>query len=215
MTSARAVTIARLAGFFAVLGYLVLALIAYAFFPQTFNPVHNWLSDLGNTLVNPSGAVFYDAGCIVAGLLLAVLYVGLNQWRNGDRVSGILLTIGQAAGFIASLALILSAIFNIGQAPLLHSRFSLVLTVGLTWFLAFANTAFLRHPSFRTGVAVYGFVTSAACLIYGVFFNRPLGEWVALGMFIVYVLLLVATMGRLKPEDSAPTAGKPTGTRRG
>lgn len=120
----------------------------FVFYPQDFDPVRNWLSDLGNARDHPTGAIFYNAGCIIGGLLVGGLYVGLGQWRNGDRVLGRLLTIGQVSGLISSLALILSAVFNIGQNRMLHGRFSMVLTIGLTWFLSFTNTALLRRARF-------------------------------------------------------------------
>jgi hypothetical protein len=118
-------------------------------------------------------------------------FVGLNAWRTGDRVSGRLLTIAQASGVFSSAALILSAAYNIGENPELHSKFSMYLAIGLTWFLSFANTAFLRHPRFRKRVGVYGFLAAAATFSYGVLYNTTIGECIAIGMFVSYVLAFV------------------------
>lgn len=122
----------RLAGLLAAIAYLGFALVSYSLYPHPYSPLRNWLSDLGNTLVNTSGGFLYNLGCIVTGCVLVVFYVGLNVWRTDDRVSKRLLTIGQAAGVISSLALILSAAYNIGEDPELHSQFSKYLTIGLT-----------------------------------------------------------------------------------
>jgi hypothetical protein len=74
----------------------------------------------------------------------------------------------------------------------------MLLTIGLTWFLSFANTALLRHPEFRKGLGMYGFAGAAVTFVYGVLVNTPLGEWVTIGLFISYVLLLVVNGGRLQ-----------------
>lgn len=132
--------------------------------------------------------------------ILVVFFVGLNVWRTGDKVLGSLLTIGQAAGVFSSLALILSAAYNIGENPELHGDFSMYLTIGLTWFLSFANTAFLRHPRFQKWVGIYGFLAAVATFSYGVLYNAPIGEWIAIGMFISYVLCLSSQV--------APEGGK-------
>lgn len=186
----------RLAGFLATVVYAGLTLAAFLFYPQSYSPLHNWLSDLGNPLVNPKGAILYNAGCIAASLLLIAFYLGLNALRNGDRVLGRLLAIGQAAGVFASLALILAAIYDIGTQTARHSLFSMLLAVGLTWFLCFANTALLRHPGFSKWLGFYGLAAGAAILAYGVFFNTPPGEWLAIGMFIIYIDLLAALAPR-------------------
>lgn len=211
ITNGRAGRTARYAAILASLLYPLFTLASRVLYPLRFNPVHNWLSDLGNALVNPDGALFYNGGCVVTGLLLIVFYVGLNDWRTGDRVLGRLLTIAQVSGVFSSLALILSAVFNIGQYPPLHSRFSMLLTIGLTWFLSFANTALLRHPRFWKGVGVFGFAAAAVSLVYGVFANAPLAEWVTITMFIAYILLLAANVAALGRAAASPAAPDPPG----
>lgn len=180
----------RFSGFLATAVYLGLTLTAFLFCPEKYSPLHNWLSDLGNPLINTKGAVFYNAGCLIAGLLLIVFYLGLKTWRTGDKVLKRLLAIAQIAGVCASAALILAAVFNIGEHFEVHSRFSMILVIGLTWFLSFVNTALLRHPRFWKWLAFYGFVAAAVSLIYGVFLNAPIGEWATIGMFIAYIVLL-------------------------
>ena len=177
-------------GLSAAVLYAVLTLISYLYYPRSYSPLRNWLSDLGNPLINAKGAVFYNAGCLVTSLLLIGFYLGMNAWRTGDKVLRRLLTIAQAAGIISSLALILAAVFNIGEHFSLHSLFSMLLIIGLTWFLSFANTALLRHPRFGRWIGFYGLAAAAVTLIYGVFFNTPLGEWITIAVFILYVCIL-------------------------
>lgn len=86
------------AGYLAALAYMGFALGSYFHYPQPYSPLRNWLSDLGNTLVNTGGGFVYNFGCIATGCILVFFFVGLNAWRTGDRVSGRLLTIAQASG---------------------------------------------------------------------------------------------------------------------
>ena len=41
------------------------------------------------------------------------------------------------------------------------------------------------EPGERIGF--YGLAAAAVSLIYGVFFNTPLGEWLAIAAFVLYV----------------------------
>lgn len=181
--------LARRTALLAAAVYPIFALGSYLFYPGSFSPTLNWLSDLGNTLVNTRGGILYNLGCVATALLLIVFYVSLNAWRNGDKVLHRLLTIAQISGVFSSASLVLAALYNIGTHPQLHGRLSMFLTIGLTWFLSFANTALMRHPRFDKRVAICGFVAAAATLVYGVFFNTPVGEWVAIGSFIAYVVI--------------------------
>lgn len=196
----------RYAAYLAAIVYLALALASYLCYPGTYSPLRNWLSDLGNSLTNTKGAVFYNAGCIMASLLLIVFYLSMSVWRTGDKVLGRLLAVAQISGVFSSLALILSAVINIGRNPSLHSRFSMFLTIGLTWFLSFANTALLRHPHFKKWIGVYGFAGAVVTFVYGVLVNTPLGERVTIGMFISYVVLLAVNARLLEEAESSTPA---------
>ncbi len=59
------------AGLTAVIGYLVFTTSAYLFYPSAYTPYANWLSDLGNYSQNPAGAILYDIGVSLTGLLIA------------------------------------------------------------------------------------------------------------------------------------------------
>ncbi|MEX0973849.1 MAG: hypothetical protein WD024_00650 [Bacillota bacterium] len=103
------------AAYLAAIVYLALAPASYLCYPGTYSPLRNWLSDLGNSLTNTKRAVFYNAGCTMASLLLIVFYLSMSVWRTGDKVLGRLLAVAQISGVFSSLALILSAVINIGR----------------------------------------------------------------------------------------------------
>ena len=68
------------AGLLVLVGYISFALVAYIFYPGPFAPNRSWLSDLGNAEVNPQGAIFYNLGIILTGLLLLGFFLGFAQW---------------------------------------------------------------------------------------------------------------------------------------
>jgi hypothetical membrane protein len=104
-------------------------------YPGDYGPLTNWLSDLGNPQSNPTGAVFYNAGCILTSLLLVIFYIGLRRWNTGDRKMKILLTTAVAAGLPSSLSLILAATFPLGSHTEMHSFWSKMVSVFLGFFL--------------------------------------------------------------------------------
>ena len=91
-------------------------------------------------------------------MLLVFFYISLNAWRKDDKALNVLLTIAQVAGIFSSLALMTASIFTIGTHPAVHGFFSMLMTIGMTWFLCFVNTALLRHGGFRKWTGYYGFL---------------------------------------------------------
>jgi len=74
------------AGVLAIPVYLLSALAARLSAPGLPLAV-NRLSAYGNPLLNPDGAVFYNAGCVGAAMLLTVYSVGMYRWLRGDRAA--------------------------------------------------------------------------------------------------------------------------------
>ena len=179
----------------AVVVYLAFAVTAYLLYPEAYGPLRNWLSDLGNPIENPSGAVFYRLGCGLTAVCLLAFYAGLSQWNTGDRKMKILLVVAQTAGVFSALALILTAVFPLGTQTNMHRYWSMVHFVLLGFFLTFSATALLRHPTFARWVAYYGFLTAACNFVNGailmaVFGDVYVGEWIPVGLFMIYVIML-------------------------
>ena len=42
--------------------YILFTAISFFYYPTAYSPLTNWLSDLGNPLQNPSGAIYYKIG---------------------------------------------------------------------------------------------------------------------------------------------------------
>jgi hypothetical protein len=182
------------AGITAIIIYLVLALVAFLHYPSAYGPMTNWLSDLGNPQASPSGAIFYNLGCILTSLVLVPFYLGLRSWNTGEKKMKMLLTITQIVGVSSAVFLILAAIFPLGPYTSMHSFWSAMLSVAIGFFLTFSATAFWKHPSFKRWIAYYAFLAALVNFAYGmseaIGYKFFVGEWVAIGMFVIYIFLI-------------------------
>jgi hypothetical membrane protein len=67
-------SISSISGMTGLALYLVFSAVAFSFYPSSFDPMNNWLSDLGNNLLNPGGAIFYRLTGILSGTALLVFF---------------------------------------------------------------------------------------------------------------------------------------------
>ena len=179
------------AGIAAIVIYILFTVVAYFRYPGSYGPSSNWLSDLGNPLVNPSGAIYYNLGCILTGLELNIFYSGLSQWNTGDKKMRVLLAVAQTAGVIASFSLVFAALFPLGTHTAAHEFWSKMISVFMGFFLTFSATALLKHRAFIRWFGYYAFFAAAVNFTYGVFLHSVyLAEWISIGMFIVYVFMV-------------------------
>jgi hypothetical protein len=183
--------VASIAGISAVAVYVVFALVAFPKYPSAYSPLTNWLSDLGNPLANPSGAIFYRLGCALSGAALILFYVKLGIWNTGARRTRVLLTVAQSAGVSSAVALIVTAIFPLGTATAIHSLWSMMLYISLGFFLTFSATALMRNSAFRKGFGYYAFATAGVNFAFGAILHEVFwAEWISVGMFMAYVLMI-------------------------
>jgi hypothetical membrane protein len=180
-----------ISGFTAVFIYLVFTMVSFLIYPSKYNPLNNWLSDLGNPLESPSGAIYYNLGCIVTAVLLILLCIGLRNWDTGSKRIKVLLAIARIAGILAGVSLIIAALFPLGTFTPVHEVSSKLFSVFLGFFLAFLSTVFLRHPAAIKWYAGFGFLTALVNFIYGVFLYKVfIAEWISLGLFIIFILMV-------------------------
>lgn len=169
--------------------YVYFAVLSYAKYPLPISPFRNWLSDLGDQIVNPKGAVFYNIGVILTALCLALWFtVGLSQWRlKGNAAQGRLLVIAQAAGVVSAFALIMSALYPI-HLPQVHSFWSRIHFMMFGMCFGFSVAALRYHPGFTRVNLCLGIVTAILPSLMLVFGKATALEWVAVGCIIAYML---------------------------
>jgi hypothetical protein len=199
--------VALLAGVAAVAIYLIFTAIALSNYPEAYSPLTNWLSDLGNPIANPSGAVFYNLGCILTSVILFAFFISANVWNIGDKKIRIFLTIAQIAGILSSIALIITALFPLGPHTAIHSLSGKIHIIFIGFFLTFSATVLLKHNASIKWFAYFGFLSAAVNFVYGAFLNSVFfAEWLAIGMFIIYTLM-IAFNSRLLSNEKASAIG--------
>lgn len=173
--------------------YLIFTAVSLQYYPQTYSPLTNWLSDLGNPTLNPSGAVYYDAGGAVTSMVLLVFFVGMYTWHSENRLMNAFLLAAQLSGLALAFAFLLTTVFPLGVNDSLHSTFSIILFISVGCFEIFSASAIRKNPSQPKALAVFGFIVAIINFVFAVSFNFGnlfVGEWVMIGLFIVYVITL-------------------------
>ena len=170
------------------LTYVIFTSVAYVKNPQPISPLSNWLSDLGNQITNPQGAIFYAVGVISCALFLALWFTaGLYQWRlKGHTIQHRLLLIAQVGGALTAFALMMSAFFPINHLKehAFWSRINFML-FGISF--GFSVAALRYHPRMpRIVLFIGGLAAILPMLLY--ITDAYVLEWVAVGSFIIYIL---------------------------
>ena len=187
-------------GMFGIVCYLAFALLAFSRYPLPYSPMSNWLSDLGNANVNPSGALFYNIGIVATGVALLLFFLGLSQWKMGENlIQNFMLFLTQGCGILGALALIMSGLYPINFFAL-HSFFSTCLDILLGTAFAFSVAALRYHPTCPRWLLIVGASTALVTLLYGVFHAVFVLEWVTIALFLCYVGLLGVETNRLSSE---------------
>lgn len=200
-----------IAGALAVAIYLAFATAAFLEYPTTFSPLNNnWLSDLGDRIANPHGAIYYRVGCAVAGALVATFFAGLGPWHTAaTRRQRRLAAWTQVFGVAAGIAFVLTAIYPIDDFEV-HQLWSRVM------FGAFAGALFVSAMAFArpgqpnralTVVAIAGWVTIGVWLAFG---DQHWIEWIAVALLLAWVLLLVQVTARHAVRTGNTTSARPT-----
>ncbi len=173
--------------------YMVFSLIAYLKSPLPISPIRNWLSDLGNQVSNPQGAFFYNTGIIACALFLTIWFtIGLSQWRiKGHTIQKKLLFVAQVGGLLTAFSLMMSALYPINHLQV-HAFWSDINFIMFGISFAFTVAALRYHPNFLKILLLLG-VLAAILPSLVLFINAAYWlEWVAIGVFMVYILAIGA-----------------------
>jgi hypothetical membrane protein len=160
-------------------------------FPQGFSPFDNWISDLGNTSLNPEGAAIFNAGCMIAGVPVAAFFLGLYRWYTDELWRNLFIGGAQVAGVASGVALIM-----VGYYPELYSgehyAWSAAFFVSLFIALLLASATLFSHRRHSTAVAAIGLIASAVVAVFiaaqlaGVEF--PAFEWLSVALAMAWTI---------------------------
>jgi len=152
-------------------------IIASIFFPG-YNIAENMISDLGRG----PGAIFYNVGVIIAGLVAIPFGFYLGNSLNSEEVKDGTVRLMMLCYFISAIALSLSGVFpGIESKNLilfLHGLFAFISFICAALYLAVFGLLVLRDDRYFDGLAYFGFIV-VVLLIIVVLTWLPLIEWIA------------------------------------
>jgi hypothetical membrane protein len=175
-----------------VFSYLLFSGLAGAKYPANFSPATNWLSDLGSSVKNPNGAVFYNLGIIITGLLVIFFFIGLGAIKQaGNKKQRVMLLLTQICGIGGGIAMMMSALFPIVTGGL-HSFWSAGIYILLGTAFGFSVAVLQYMPEIPKWVLIIGILVTLEDFIWSVVLNIYPLEWVTVALFLGYILLLGA-----------------------
>lgn len=186
----------RFSGIAAIPVYIGFTFVAHLQNPA-MGPFKNWLSDYGSPMQNPSGAFYYNLGCIIAAVLLAVFYAGMIRWHKRAQKKFLVCYIcAEVGGLVAACALILASLIPIGTSSL-HETFSLINMIGMDFFLVFTAIAALMNPYVSSFAGIFGILAAAFNILTSNLLSKfYLGEWVFFALFMAYVGVITYNYNR-------------------
>ncbi|MFX1415774.1 MAG: DUF998 domain-containing protein [Promethearchaeota archaeon] len=186
--------------------YCVLTIVSISFYPAQFSPLDDYLSVLGNSSLNPDGAIFYNLGVFLAGLFLFPFYVGM--YKTYSRLEhGKLLAAAVAFGMFNAFSVMMSGIFSEDLYEI-HYFWSLMIFASWIPVLYMVNSAVMKHHGFIRWVSYYGlFLATFDTLFvtYVLFFGTDTGsilEWVTIFSFLTWAVLHAFAVLRNKKPSS-------------
>ena len=180
-------------GLSAIVVFWLFTSISIFFFPG-YNPMNNWMSDLGSSVLNPKGAIFFNIGCIITGIFLIPFYFGLFEFYIGGTKNKRLTILTQIAGFLAAFTIILIGIFPLDKYPMIHGILASILFC-VTVLIFFLPSIALYKYDFTRTLAKYGFIATIVNSLLFVFIF-PIFEWITILFAFGFIALIIESLNK-------------------
>jgi hypothetical protein len=191
--------LATVAGAASIVVCVSLAGAAYALYPWTFSPMSNWISDLGNALLSPLGSILFRLDMVVVGVGLAAFFLGLRALTHGQRIwTKLLIALGQVAGLVASLAVVMTGAYSEDQLAA-HALWASIMFISLAATVMFIAWGLLFHSRAPLALSAFAFAVCATDVASIVNRSHWL-EWVAVPLLLVFVAQLSYGAWKLAPS---------------
>ncbi len=159
-------------GLLAFIVFTIFTFISLVLYPQPFSVLFDWLSNLGNVNLNPVGAVFFNWGCIITGIILIPFVINFYRWNQGKISERILLILTILLGIFASISLI-----GVGVFPETHIHLHVLAATGvfesLFLIIILMTAATFNHPKFMSVVALIGGIAVIIDLMFIMMLSQP------------------------------------------
>ena len=178
--------LSTVAGALSLVVCVSLAGAAFARYPWAFSPMTNWISDLGNTWLNPRGSMFFRVDMVVVGVGLSAFFLGLRTLTHGQHwATKSVIFLAQLTGLVSSVALVMTGVFSENQESA-HAFWSTVLFIALAVTVLLLGCVALAHPRVPTWISFFALAACAADVTSIVARTHWL-EWVAVPLLLVFV----------------------------
>jgi hypothetical membrane protein len=202
------------AGLAAIGCYLVFTAAAYLLDPGPFGPATNWLSDLGSSTVNPTGALVYNVGVGLTGLaLVGFSFWGFADWANGaSRRMRNRLDAVRILGVIGGLTTAATAVVPESLNADVHGWISMWNVEILATAAVLSGFFLYRHPAFWRPIAAWALLTEGAAVLFGFVQHTPAMEWILIGLILGYVWLVALNLRAAYRSRELASWGAPSPT---
>ncbi len=169
------------------------------YYPYPWSPVTTFLSDFGNVARSPSGALIYNAGCIMTAVAAVAFYIGMGDWSGGA-----LLDLGRIFGVSSGVALAMIGVFSEDFPP--QHRFWSYFFFTINFFaILLTNVSLMHRKGYGKPTMVAGFTLSALTLVSFLFWGgAPAVEWFTVFASIAFALLVGYDTYRRDAKTGSP-----------
>ena len=150
--------------------YAVLAAAAAVLFPSGFNPLTNTLQQLGNSELNPSGAILYNIGvfviCGMTLLMVIILLVSPKQWLTSRGAKRrVLFYFTLAFMFLFTLFYVVATLVPSSSDYGLNSLLTLLFIVFFELFVVCSALGIRRLKDYVAWIPRFGFAVAVINLL--------------------------------------------------
>ena len=147
----------KIIGYFTIGIYLVFTCISAFFNLSLIDPINHWVSDFGNSILNPYGATIYNIGCILTGSFLMIFFIGLKNLLNIMEKGKNFLLIIIIFGIFLSFSDIMIGVFSEDMFDA-HLFWSLTFFITLIPILLLGGIVLTKYVNFPRIIGYYGII---------------------------------------------------------
>ena len=189
MAGSRSLPLTIIAVITTIIIFLVFTAISIYMFPIPWSPRITFLSDFGNTFLNPKGSWYFNLGCKLTGISIISFYLSLMVWWSRDRWRFAFM-FSQLLGVASGISLVLIGIYP-EDFPAEHRFWSYAFFIINFFAMLLVNTSLVAHERYSKFIAVFTYLLLAIMMggfyLYG---GVPLVEWFAVGGSMVFASLI-------------------------
>jgi uncharacterized protein YggT (Ycf19 family) len=181
-----------------LLVYVILVFVALLYYPEPFSPLNKTLAQLGNPIVNPSGAIAYNIGIIVTSLPIVLIVT--HSLTIGRKTMAKTFQKGNIYFYLTSTFFLLFAIFNIltafiplGNDDNLSALFSLFSFITFQLFTTISAAGIRGNANHTRWIPSMGFaVVLINILLFGMLYaGLVFSSLIMTVLFWAYILAFI------------------------